>query len=181
MRFGREHLDDKWSDTRAVVQFAVGTSVFDWFFNARTGYRAHFRAHYKCGLRFNNQIVEAIGSVLDTRLPETVRVRELGRGFTDCGEALIPKAVLLSSLVPYLAKIWCCTKRIKSGGGIEDLPPGVVGEPRLLLGGESWVALWRDEDGAWLDVKGGFLGGTRPYQPKKPFERARTLQALGTA
>ena len=29
---------------RAVVQFPVRVDVFDWFFNGRTGYRAHFRA-----------------------------------------------------------------------------------------------------------------------------------------
>src|ERR1700716_1759167 len=51
-RFGREHLDEKWEHVRAVVQFPVGAKLFDWFFNARTGYRAHFRAHYKLGLRF---------------------------------------------------------------------------------------------------------------------------------
>jgi hypothetical protein len=48
VRLGREHLDRDWNHVSAVVQFPVGTKLFDWFFNARTGYRAHFRVHYKC-------------------------------------------------------------------------------------------------------------------------------------
>src|SRR5215207_9372757 len=37
MRLGREHLNTDWSHVRAVCQFPVGTNLFDWFLNARTG------------------------------------------------------------------------------------------------------------------------------------------------
>jgi hypothetical protein len=182
VRLGREHLDTDWNHVRAVVQFHVGTNLFDWFFNARTGYRAHFRAHYKCGLRFNNRIVEAFLPILDAGFPEMVRVREIGTGFTDCGASKAPKSFLSSSLAPYVTKIWSCTKRIGPAGGIEVLPIGVGGEPKLLLQDEeSWVAFYRHDEAAWLDVKGGFLGKTRPYQPKNPFKRARKLHDSGTA
>ncbi len=50
VRMGREHAKEQSDDCRAVVQFGVGVQLFDWFFNARTGYRAHFRGHYACGL-----------------------------------------------------------------------------------------------------------------------------------
>lgn len=67
VRFGREHVRD---DCRIVVQFHVGDKLFDWFFNARTGYRAHFRAHHNRGIEFNNEIIEELRLRLDAKLPK---------------------------------------------------------------------------------------------------------------
>jgi hypothetical protein len=65
---------------------------------------------------------------------------------------------------------------------VEVLPTGVVGEPRIgLAGGDSWVAFYREDASAWLDVKGAFLGRAGPYQTKDPIARARKLQAKGEA
>ena len=181
VRLGREHAKDQWDDCRAIVQFGVGAQLFDWFFNARTGYRAHFRGHYACGLGFNNQIVEVLRCCLDARLPDVVPGQELNSEFEDCGETQIPKGFLIASLVPNLSKVWFCTKRIRYGGGIETLPTGVLG-PRILLDGDdSWAAPYRDDDTGWLDVKGAFLGEAAPYQPKDPIGRAKKLQATGEA
>ncbi len=102
------------------------------FFNARTGYRAHFRAHNACGLDFNNQIIEAFRHGLNAKLPDVVPGRELNGEFQDCGGTQIPKSFLIDSLEPHLSKVWFCNKRIGPGGGIEVLPTGVVG-PRILL------------------------------------------------
>ncbi|MGF6606014.1 hypothetical protein OKW45_000914 [Paraburkholderia sp. WSM4175] len=110
VRFGREHAEAQPDDSRAVVQFAVGVGLFDWFFNARTGYRAHFRGCYKRGLEFNKQIIEALRRCLDAKLPDIVIGRELNKNFEDCGETEIPRSLLMDSLVPHLSKVWFCTK-----------------------------------------------------------------------
>lgn len=181
VRLGREHAASQWDDCRAVLQFGVGAQLFDWFFNARTGYRAHFRVCYECGLMFNNQIIETLRLHLDGSLPIFVPGRELNSEFEDCGEAQIPKGFLIASLASDLSKVWFCTKRIGPSGEIELLPTGVVG-PRILLDGEhSWAAPYRADNSAWLDVKGAFLGNAAPYQPKDPIARAKRLQATGEA
>lgn len=182
LRAGLEHAKDQPDDRRAVVQFGVGSQLFDWFINGRTGYRAHFRSHYACGLGFNEQIIKALRDCLDARLHEPVDGRKLNSDFDDCGPLEIQRASIINSLVPHLSKIWFCTKRICKGDGIEPpLPPGVPG-PRILLGEcASWAAPYQEDDNAWLDVKGAFIGEAGPYQPKDPIERAETLHTCGEA
>ena len=180
VRMGLEHAIEQWDDRRAVVQFGVGSDIFDWFFNARTGYRAHFRVHYMHGLEFNSLIIDTVRDRL-ARLPYFVHGRELDSEFKDYGAASIPRSFLLTSFVPDLSKIWYCSERIRRYGGIKCLPIG-VGGPRLLLEGDvCWAALYRADDSAWLEVKGAFLGKAGPYQPKDPVDRAKQLQATGEA
>jgi hypothetical protein len=182
VRFGYECADENQNDHRAVVQFSIDALLFDWLFNARTGYRAHFFAHYKRGLRFNNRIVAALLAVLEARLPEGINARRIGPGFTDRGPVQVPKDFLQRSLIRYLSKVWMCTKRIGSDGVIEALPTGVVGEPNLLLPGKQWTAYYRTPETAWLDIKGGFVDqGRHVYQPKGPIGRAKKLQQTGNA
>jgi hypothetical protein len=50
VRLGFERAEGRNHNCRAVVQFAVGEGLFDWLFNARTGYRAHFRVAPARGL-----------------------------------------------------------------------------------------------------------------------------------
>ena len=180
VRIGREHAGQQWDDCRIVVQFGVHPDVFDWFFNGRTGYRAHFRAHHTLGCDFNGQIIDAVRDRL-ARLPETIPGRDLDSQFEDRGEVLVSKNFVLTSLVPDLSKVWFCVKRIRTGGGIELLPTGVVGPPLLLNGDVRWAAPYREQESAWLDVKGAFIGESGLYQPKDPIGRARTLQATGQA
>jgi hypothetical protein len=84
----------------------------------------------------------------------------------------------LYSLLPYLTKIWFCGRLIEPG--VVRLP--IVSGPKLVIDGQDWTALFHvnDED-AWLEIKGAFIGGPRPYQPKRPIGRAKKLQAIGTA
>jgi hypothetical protein len=180
VRFARERAEGQPNDYRAVVQFGLGAELFDWFFNGRMGYRAHFRAHYECGLKFNGQLIDALRGILDTELQDTATGRELDDRFEDVGEAPIGKTFLIASLVPDLSKVWFCTRRIRPQGGTELLPTGLLG-PRILLGDGSWAAPYREEDASWLDIKGAFLGETKVYQPKAPLQRAKKLQATGEA
>jgi hypothetical protein len=100
--------------------------------------------------------------------------REIGTGFTDCGAAKISKSFLFNSLVlvRYVTKVWFCTKRIGPGGGIEVLPTGVVGEPRLLLQDEkTWITHHRDDEVAFLPWRLSDAG------PKPWCSRPRASQA----
>jgi hypothetical protein len=91
VRFARERAEGQPNDYRAVVQFGLGAPLFDWFFNGRMGYRAHFRTHYECGLKFNDQLIDVLRGILDTDLQDTVMGRELDDRFEDIGEAQIGK------------------------------------------------------------------------------------------
>src|SRR5690348_11770053 len=55
-RFGWEESGDPRGGFRSVIQFRAGAELFDAFFNARVGYRAHFRVSRDCGLRYNRGI-----------------------------------------------------------------------------------------------------------------------------
>jgi hypothetical protein len=179
VRVGREHAEGQWEDCRAVVQFSIGADVFDWFFNGRTGYRAHFRAHHMHGIVFNSQIIDAFRARL-AKLPDVISGRELDIEFEDHGPARLPRTFLLESLVTYLSKVWFCAKRIRPCGGMELLPIGLGGVPKLILDGDvRWGAPSPDDDSAWLNVKGAFLGKNGPYQLKDPVCRAKHIQATG--
>ena len=127
VRWGQEQACLEPQDLRAVVQLPVAPELFDTFFNARTGYRAHFRAHHEQGLEFNSRIIEAVRRKLDGALPGVVVGRTLNCEFEDCGHVQITKLFLMASLTRDLSKIWFCTKLIQRDGGVYDLPPGVVG------------------------------------------------------
>jgi hypothetical protein len=57
---------------------------------SKSGYRAHFRSNFKCGLASNSWIVEMACRCLNARLPNVVG-RELDSKFQDLGEVLIEK------------------------------------------------------------------------------------------
>jgi hypothetical protein len=175
-RFGTEVVED----CRAVIQFQVAPQVFDWFFNGRTGYRAHFRAHPDCGSKFNSQLHEAVRVRLVNILSLSVPARRLDSDFQDRGETVLTKSFMLSSLVPNLAKIWFCTRLIGFDGVVRDLPLGITGPKLLMDGGAEWIAPFRDPSDTWLEIKGAFLGREGPYQLKNPTDRAHRLHKTGT-
>jgi hypothetical protein len=180
-RYGRELAAGSDADYRAVIQFPVDAPLFDWFFNARTGYRAHFRRDIEHGLQFNEEIIETVRQHLTTMLSAEVEGRELDDSFEDRGGIQIRRDFLLSSFTPRLHKIWFCTKLIGRHGGTRQLPACVLG-PKLLVDGESWAAFYpAHDDDAWLEIKGAFIGLNGPYQPKDPVVRAKSLQRRGDA
>ena len=158
VRLGFEQAGQCIHDHRAVLQFAVGGRVFDWFFNARGGYRAHFRASSTRGLAFNDRLIDSLAGILAIRLTDPVECTELSARFEDLGRVSVPRSRILASLATLgsLPKIWFCTQRIQRDGGIEQLTSGVVG-PKILLGSyDKWAAPVRDDGEAWLDIKGAF-------------------------
>jgi hypothetical protein len=181
VRLAREHAENCWDDWRAVVQLSVGTTLFDWFFNGRTGYRAHFRQDYFHGLQFNNEIIEALTQSLKLKYFDKVLVHELNSSFEDCGAPItISGHLFMASLTSYLSKLWLCSKRIENGKKVETLPLG-IGGPKIRVGIDYWEAFYREANDAWLEVKGAFYGDAGFYQPKNPVDRALGLQKTGTA
>ena len=183
VRFGFERAEGRREDRRAVVQFAVGERLFDWMFNARTGYRAHFRADAETGLAFNDRIVEALAGVLANRLPNPVSCVDISERFDDCGRINVARRKFLASLAieGSLPKVWFCTRRICKQGGVKCLSLG-LGGPKLSVGNEiEWAAPAPDDDNAWLDIKGAFWREDGPYQPKDPLCRAHILASSGGA
>lgn len=180
VRVAVEHARKEFQDLRAIFQFHIGAELFDSFFNSRSGYRAHFRRSPRSGLDFNDLTVARWTNILLRSLPEVTPGRQFAHDFEDVGPCDISKAFLKQSLVPYFSKIWVCTKQINETGGTSYTPPQVSG-PRLLVGGERWTALEADQENAWLDVKGAFIGKSGAYQLKDPECRAIILQKTGTA
>jgi hypothetical protein len=179
VRFGREsHCR---GGRRIVIQFPVGDVVFDWFFNSRTGYRAHFWASPAYGLLYSDRLIAAVRLTCRQNLADEVSGRDFVREFEDAGLANISRAFMLESLVPTLSKLWVCTKRIRRTDGVDELPLNVGGEPKIILPDTEWGTMYRDEADAWIDVKGAFVGVGEPYQIKDPHQRARTLHHRGTA
>jgi hypothetical protein len=178
-RFGSEEAGVCREDCRAVIQFRVPTQVFDWFFNGRSGYRAHFRAHPDCGLSFNSNLLECVRLRLGEILSLTISSRRLNARFEDCGPVIVAKSFILSSIAPSLAKVWFCSKLIGHDGVVRELKLGVTGHKLLLDGSTEWVAPFRDTSDTWLEIKGAFLGSEGPYQPKNPTDRAHELHKTG--
>ena len=174
---GWEARENHPSQHRAVIQFPVDPDLFDWFFNARTGYRAHFRAHPDCGLAFNADIVRALSDRLRRQLPSSVSVKRVDRDMKILETISLPSADLVRSLDPELAKLWVGGTPI---GGGEDRYLGATG-PMIRVGSDKeWPALYMVGH-TWLDLIGAFDNNGKLCQPKPPRERADKLHKTGRA
>lgn len=181
VRTGMEMSTTNKADLRPTLQFHVGETLSDQFFNAITGYRAQFRLNWQQGLAFNHSFIDQIRCTVAAHAPDLIVARLLSPEFNDAGPLEMPRDKLCASLDPDLSKIWYCSRLITSDGLIIQLPSGLTG-PRLLLPDNStWACIARNESDAWLDVKGAFLGADGLYQPKNPIERAKTLAISGEA
>lgn len=179
LRIGVEVSEKRPSDRRIVVQFFAGSALLDWFMNAKTGYRAQFREHWKSGLCFNAEMVERLRAILLSKLGAEIDAQLLNDRFETIGSVRIAKGFVLTSLVPYLSKVWVCTCLLLDKGGSRYVP--LSGGANLRIGGERFWAPFPSEGDAWLDLKGGFVGPSYVYQPKNPVRRARGLQIKMTA
>jgi hypothetical protein len=180
IRFGHEQNSSQPDDWRSVLQFRVGTCLFDWFFNARTGYRAHFKKSPETGLRFNEAIVKMIIDTINSRASQTLDVILLDINYQNIGASQILREQFLLSFALKLSKIWLCALLIEPGQ-IKQLPFGATG-PKIRVSppDDCWLAFYQELDAeAWLQVEGAFCGSTGLYQPMNPLCRAKTLHRRG--
>jgi hypothetical protein len=119
-RFG---VDCHHGNPRAIVQFPVTPEVYDWFFNARTGYRAQFWEGPDVGDQYNRRILTTLREVLEG-LPDQITARKIAvqivgdsRDEIDEGPITISREKIFQSLDPQVAKIWICERVIQMDGG----------------------------------------------------------------
>lgn len=178
---GMEESCSDSSDLRVILQFHVGELLFDRFFNANTGYRAQFRRGWQRGLDYNRRIISSICTLVAASPRLILSARRLTSKFEDCGALEVTREQVSASLDPDMSKVWFCARLIAGGGKVTQLPSGVVG-PRLRIDQyTTWAAVTRDEDSAWLEIKGAFVGSDELYQPKDSIARAKKLEASGEA
>lgn len=175
LSLGWEFRANKRSQHRAVVQFRIDPSLFDIFFNARTGYRAHFRAHPTSGLDLNATIISALREILATTLTSEIDLPEVDDGMKPHRMSQVTRDEFLTTLDPDLAKLWFGATPI---GGAQTRAIAVSG-PKIRVGSGYWASLYMED--AWLELKGAFLTGTGLCQPKKPMDRAKKMHETGEA
>lgn len=181
VQVGWAEARDRPPDARVVVQFEIGCGLYDWLFNACTGYRAQFRLDPELGWEYNRELIDAFRGVLAARLPKTIKARRLDGDFNDLGTIDISLKQVLQSLDPDLSKLWCCGRLLLGDGQVRDLIPSASG-PRLRIdAATTWPAFAMPDPDAWLEVNGAFLGPDGPYQFKSPTLRGQTLSATGMA
>jgi hypothetical protein len=181
-RLAAERSSGNPEESRAVVQFWVGSKVFDWFFNCECGYRAQYRADPEIGLRYNDDLVGDARQLLLNLLPPVITVRVLTPSFEDAGAENVATRAWSKSLQPVLSKVWMCGVLIQTDGSQPtSLPTGIDGT-RIKVGlTHDWASISRIDPDAWLEIKGAFVGHRECYQPKDPRQRADWLQAHGEA
>lgn len=67
VRFG---ADDYHCDPRVIIQFPVAVRIYDWFFNARSGYRAQFWLGVTEGQNYNERVVTLLTAVLSEAITD---------------------------------------------------------------------------------------------------------------
>ncbi|MEJ7667918.1 MAG: hypothetical protein WKH97_04115 [Casimicrobiaceae bacterium] len=181
-RFGFDESGRNASHLRTVMQFPVGEQLFDWFFNAQTGYRAQFRRGSEFGNVQNAALITVLRREFDACNLDEVSARRLSNTFDDLGSMNAEAQDVLTSLDPSLSKVWFCARRIGRHNGVEDRTV-FQSTPDLLFwsGYPAWRSISADDLNAWLDVKGAFIGDNEVYQLKAPILRAQDLQSRGTA
>lgn len=191
VRIGFDGVTNDVSAPRLTLQFPVSPDLYDWFYNARTGYRAQFWISPDTGLAFNAGLISRLRGVVDQWAPPVVDGREIwvvkhndAREDVDKGTRSIERAVVLASLDPGLSKIWICERRIRHDGERPDPMPFGLVDPKLKIPrweGNGLLAPFPENGRAWLDVKGAYVQSTsKVEQPNKsPLDRARKIHCTG--
>jgi hypothetical protein len=178
-RFGLEQSGENQNWLRAVIQFHIGETLLDWFFNSLTGYRAQFRRNLCDGSEKNQRLVADLRALLPQQSVTPLACRLLSPSFKDLGETTASIERLAHSLDPQLSKVWACVDIMDDNGVLRHVPLGLT-IPRLVLpNGGYWLAISQEEPNAFLEVKGAFLRPTGLYQPKSPKARAKAISSTG--
>jgi hypothetical protein len=181
LRIGWSESRDRPADCRLVMQFHVGETLYDWFFNARTGYRAQFRRGSGWGHVYYRDLTSAIRFVVAANMPPTITARHVVGDFEDVGTIAISSDHVLQSLDPDLSKFWCCGRLLLRDGLVREIIPSGSGPKLRCDESTRWTAIVTSDADAWLELNGAFLGPDGPYQFKPPALRGSMLQAKGEA
>jgi hypothetical protein len=202
VRFAVDSLNNAFKEVRVIVQFRVTPSLFDWFFNSRTGYRAHYWRGTNEGLAFNTFLVRRLTEILRSRISSSQAARRIklvsvgqSREERDCGPFELPPRLLEESLSSHLSKIWICERLIQHGsrnprpiGGLASaawmaklvIPRWATAQhPDTGERGEGCRAPCPEAGEAWIDLKGAFVGRGDAKQPKAPERRADDIWHRG--
>ena len=115
------------SDLRVTLQFHIGETLSDQFFNAVTGYRGEFRRGWQHGLRYNGSLIEGVRAIVAEYSKPKFAARRLNSKFEDIGAMEVTREQLVAGLVPDLSKVWFCACLIEGDGRVSQLATGVVG------------------------------------------------------
>ena len=181
LRVGRAESRERPPDFRLVMQFHIGETLCDWFFNSRTGYRAQFRQGSERGHKYNRDLTGAIRVVLAANLPVRITARHIVGDFEDVGTSQISCEHALQSLDADLSKFWCCGRLLRGDGRVREMIPSGSGPKLRIDEATRWPAIVTSDPDAWLELVGAFLGPDGPYQVKAPALRGKSLQATGGA
>lgn len=200
-RIAIDSKDNAFIEQRAIVQFRVDRETYDWFFNAKTGYRAQFWLCPFIGIAFNKSVTEALSDALLQCLPQQVCARrikvvvDVDRTEADVGCCTVSRKMIRTSFATDESKIWIAERRY-DGPDITEigfavlsaaercLPklcvPRWVENPARGVTGEGLRAPYPEDDHSWLDLKGCFVssdGEASQIKPQK--ERAEKIHNHG--
>lgn len=181
-RFGLDEASQRPHDLRGIVQFPLGTLLFDWFFNSTTGYRAQFRIGRANGLTRNAQLIGELAAELGCFAETDIVIHRYTSEFAykESNQGKVSRVA--ATLDVKLSKVWTCDRLIGKAGQIENLRVSHTGPKLLMPDTAPWSSLYPEDADGWLDVKGAFFPPTgKPYQPKSPEERATKLEERGSA
>lgn len=202
VRIGVDSKDNLFKACRTIVQFPVDRDLYDWFFNARTGYRAQFWSSTGDGIAFNAAISSALAAQFLDRLSFPVPARKIvtiktngAREDRDAGSIALDHDLASKSLGCAVAKVWICERLMSAEGVITNIFAPVLAAaaregkliiPRWVEGagnhctGEGLLAPYPDPEYAWLDLKGSFIAGDGSADQIKPDSvRAKALHECG--
>jgi cation transport regulator ChaC len=203
IRLAVDSLRNEFAERRSIVQFRVSPDLYDWFYSARTGYRAQFWKSAAGGIVFNGKIVAAIAEILRRRLPAFLSVRAIKlldpgtHEEIDAGELQVTRAQFLNSFQPDASKIWICERRYSNSrvqpddiGTIELREAAKTGRlivprwehenPETGQMAEGLLAPYPTPDNSWLDMKGGFVSADGSGSQVKPQDvRADQIRNYG--
>lgn len=168
---------------RAIFQFRIRQDLYDRFFNSRTGYRAQYWISPERGQAANTECLQALSPAIMAGLPDCFEAREIqtednwaGRKDTDVGGRDVARSFFMDSFTHPAAKIWICERLIGGQTGPLQSIPISQGSRLCVPRWPTALALCPKATLAWLDLKGGFVGGN---QPKDSCVRARDINKQG--
>jgi hypothetical protein len=176
--FGVDHYE---GNRRVTFQFRVTPRLYDTFFNARTGYRAHYWASPECGQCANAKLVQTLWMAISSAVPDQVEARRIEveqrvvPTYIDTGRVTVSRSLVQASFTHTAGKIWICEKQIYGLEGPLKIVPILEGLPLSVIRWNTHAPL-PDSRSTLLDLKGGFVSGA---QAKDPLVRAREIHPKG--